>query len=124
MCSRPARMLHLPGIPSRSTQATGFLKEKLLKILLLEDCFDDAEHLIRTLTRADLDHELHWVETRDHFLSELHNFKPDIILSDHALPGFTSLEALTIARRYMPDIPFILVTGAASEEFAVECMKA
>jgi sigma-B regulation protein RsbU (phosphoserine phosphatase) len=117
-------MLQLPGIPPLPSHNTGFTREKLLKILLLEDSFDDAEQLIRTLTRADLDHELHWVETKDHFLSELHNFKPDIILSDHSLPGFSSLEALAVARKSIPDIPFILVTGAASEEFAVECMKA
>jgi serine phosphatase RsbU (regulator of sigma subunit) len=97
---------------------------KQIKILLLEDSLADAELLMHTLSRAGMDHLLHWVETRSHFLSELHNFKPDIVLSDHALPDFNSLDALKIARNYMPDIPFILVTGAASEEFAVECMKA
>jgi phosphoserine phosphatase RsbU/P len=84
----------------------------------------DAELLMHTLSKAGMNHIIHWVETRNHFLSELHNFKPDVILSDHSLPGFNSLEALKISRNYIPDIPFILVTGAASEEFAVECMKA
>src|SRR6478735_11885858 len=98
--------------------------EKHIKILLLEDNLSDAELLMHTLSRAGMDHEVHWVETKDHFLSELHNFKPDIILSDHSLPGFSSLEALAVARKSIPDVPFILVTGAASEEFAVECMKA
>lgn len=98
--------------------------DKLIKILLLEDSLSDAELLMHTLSKDGLNHILHWVESRSHFLSELHNFKPDVILSDHSLPGFTSLDALKIARSYRPDIPFILVTGAASEEFAVECMKA
>src|SRR4051812_5885041 len=98
--------------------------EKHIKILLLEDNLSDAELLMYTLSRAGMDHEVHWVETKNHFLSELHNFKPDVILSDHSLPGFDSLEALRISRRYSPDIPFILVTGTASEEFAVDCMKA
>ena len=98
--------------------------EKHIKILLLEDNLSDAELLMHTLSRAGMDHEVHWVETKNHFLSELHNFKPDVILSDHSLPGFDSLEALRISRRYSPDIPFILVTGTASEEFAVSCMKA
>jgi phosphoserine phosphatase RsbU/P len=98
--------------------------DKEIKILLLEDSISDAELLMHTLSRAGMKHILHWVESRSHFLSELHNFKPDVILSDHSLPGFTSLDALKISRNYKPDIPFILVTGAASEEFAVECMKA
>jgi phosphoserine phosphatase RsbU/P len=97
---------------------------KHIKILLIEDNLSDAELLMHTLTHAGMDHELHWVESKNHYLSELHNFKPDVILSDHSMPGFDSLDALKIARRYIPDIPFILVTGAASEEFAVDCMKA
>src|SRR5690242_20712649 len=97
---------------------------KTIKILLLEDNFSDAELLMKTLAKAELSHELHWVETKSHFMAELYNFKPDIILSDHALPGFDSLEALRITRQHNAEIPFILVTGSVSEQFAVDCMKA
>jgi phosphoserine phosphatase RsbU/P len=97
---------------------------KQIRILLLEESLADAELLMRTLSDADLDHELHWVETKSHFLSELHNFKPDVILAEHTLPGFSQLEALDISRKYTPDIPFILVTGSASERLAAEYMKA
>jgi len=98
--------------------------EKQIKILLLEDNLSDAELLMHTLSKAEMNHELHWVETKKHFMSELYNFKPDVILSDHALPGFESLEALRISRQHKADIPFILVTGSVSEQFAVDCMKA
>lgn len=100
------------------------MRDRPLKILLLEDDLEDAQILMRTLSDADIEHVIHWVESKDHFLSELHTFKPDIILSDHSLPGFNSLDALQSARRFIPDVPFILVTGAASEKFALECMKA
>ncbi len=69
-----------------------------LKILLLEDNYSDAELLIRTLRRAGLRHDLHLVESRSRFISELDEFQPDIIISDHSLPSFSSLEALEIAR--------------------------
>lgn len=98
--------------------------EKELKILLLEDNLSDAELLVRVLVKAELKHELRVADTRDEFVSLLNNFKPDVILSDHALPSFNSLEALRISRDQRPDMPFILVTGEVSEEFAVECMKA
>lgn len=98
--------------------------DKQLKILLLEDNIADAELLMRVLSRAELNHELHLAETKDHFLTELHSFKPDVILSDHSLPNFNSMEALKISRAHKPDIPFILVTGSVSEQFAVDCMKA
>src|SRR5690606_2705781 len=46
-----------------------------------------------------------------------------VILSDHALPQFNSVEALTICRKNSMNTPFILVTGTVSEEFAVSCLK-
>lgn len=98
--------------------------EKELKILLLEDNYSDAELLEKTLTKADLKYALHRVESKDHFISALEGFDPDIIVSDHSLPSFDSLEALEIARRRSSDIPFILVTGSVSEEFAADCMRA
>lgn len=98
--------------------------DKQLKILLLEDNIADAELLMRVLGKADLEHELHLVESREHFMAELSDFNPDVILSDHSLPGFNSMDALRLSREYKPDIPFILVTGSVSEQFAVDCMKA
>lgn len=53
----------------------------------------------------------------------LDNFKPDIILCDHALPQFDSLLAHEIYRQKQLDIPFILVTGSVSEEYAVAMIK-
>lgn len=98
--------------------------DKELKILLLEDNYSDAELLVRTLKKADMKHELHLVESKSHFITELDEFKPDVIVSDHSLPSFSSLEALKIAREKKSDIPFILVTGSVSEEFATDCIKA
>lgn len=63
------------------------------------------------------------VDSREKFLRELDTFQPDVILSDHALPEFNSTEALTLCRARQSHIPFILVTGAVSDEFAVSCMK-
>src|SRR5688572_17455087 len=97
---------------------------KRLKILLLEDNISDAELLMRVLSKADLNHELHLAETKEDFMPELHDFRPDVILSDPSLPGLNSMEALKVARAHRPDVPFILVTGSVSEQFAVDCMKA
>lgn len=98
--------------------------EKELKILLLEDNYSDAELLMRTLTKAEMTYDLHLVDSKDEFITELEGFDPDIIVSDHSLPGFNSMDALEIARKKNADIPFILVTGSVSEDFAVNCIKA
>jgi len=39
------------------------------------------------------------------------------------LPQFNSFDALKLCRRAGVQIPFILVTGSVSEEFAVSCLK-
>ncbi len=48
---------------------------------------------------------------------------PDIILADYVLPGFDALGALRLLQESGLDIPFIVLTGAVSEETVVECMK-
>jgi sigma-B regulation protein RsbU (phosphoserine phosphatase) len=95
-----------------------------LKILLIEDSLADVMLLQRVLHKAHVSHILKVVDTESDFNEMLDKFKPDVVLSDHALPSFNSLEALQILRDKELDIPFILVTGTVSEEFAVSCMKA
>jgi signal transduction histidine kinase len=56
-------------------------------------------------------------------MKALEEFSPSIVLSDHSLPSFNSIEALKILRETGSIIPFILVTGTMSEEFAVDIMK-
>ena len=95
-----------------------------LKILHIEDSPPDAELIQRCLKKSGLDCEVKVVETKKEYLAALENFFPDVVLSDHSLLSFNSLEALTIAKNYKSDIPFILVSGVVSEEFAVEIIKA
>lgn len=95
-----------------------------LRILLLEDSEDDALLIERTLQKDQLPHFLKRVETRDDFDDAVHEFRPDVVLSDHGLPSFNSMEALGISLKEVPKAPFILVTGSVSDEFAVSCLRA
>ena len=94
------------------------------RLLILEDRPDDAAFIKATIKRAGMDFDIKWVSTREDFVEALDSFNPEIIISDHQLPGFISSEALEICRQKFPHIPFILVTGTVSEEFAVEIIKA
>ncbi|MBK8576433.1 MAG: response regulator [Elusimicrobia bacterium] len=93
------------------------------RILLVEDRPEDRELIERELHRAKVLFVSRWVDNREAFLREVKDFCPDVVLCDFALPQFDAMEAMAILRRYRPDVPFILVTGAQSEEIAVECMK-
>lgn len=94
------------------------------KILILEDNPSDVDMVKYELKKADMLFEILVTDTREEFIDGLRTLNPDLVLSDHSLPQFNSKEAFKIAREFNPLLPFILVTGAVSEEFAVECMKA
>jgi hypothetical protein len=90
---------------------------------MLEDLQDDVGLIERTLRREGMNFMSKRVDSQEEFTHCLGTFQPDVILSDHALPQFNSLEALKICRRQAVHVPFILVTGTVSEEFAVSCLK-
>lgn len=102
--------------------------DSILKILILEDSPDDADLIERELRKAGLDFSSTIVNQREEYETALHEVRPDVILSDHSLPSFNSLEALKLyhdsQRALNLAAPFILITGAVSEEFAVQCIKA
>ena len=97
--------------------------DRLLKILHLEDLVADAEIVDRVLRKAQFRFEKKVVAGKADFILALRDFRPDIILSDHSLPAFNSLEALRIAREESIPVPFILVTATVSEEYAVSVIK-
>ncbi|MBC7886574.1 MAG: PAS domain S-box protein [Ferruginibacter sp.] len=98
-----------------------------LKILLLEDSEDDADLIQHTLKRGGIKFTALIVDTKVDFIDGVRNFKPDLVLSDHSLPKFNSSEAVKIFKNHlkvqMLSAPFILITGAISEESAMQCIK-
>jgi signal transduction histidine kinase len=94
-----------------------------LRILLLEDVPEEAKLIERVIRKENIPFSCKRVDSREQFAEGLKSFMPHLVLSDHALPQFNSIEALKLAKVYDPDMPFILVTGAVSEEFAVTCLK-
>ena len=96
---------------------------KKLRILMLENNKLDAELINEKLTEHKFDFISNLVQTKKDFIAAILKFKPDIILSDYSLPQFTGFEALIIAKKLIPDIPFIIVTDDHSIETAVDSMK-
>ena len=97
-------------------------QEQPLKILMLEDNEDDVELIVRILQKEKLSFLHQRVETRDEFRHAIDAFTPDIVLSDHGLPGFNSVDALKICLKEQTSTPFILVAGALSDEL-VSCLR-
>ncbi len=99
------------------------MPDEQLKILLLEDNEDDAHLIERVLRRGQISFSSQRVDKRDEFIVALRDFQPDVILSDHGLPGFSSHEALRLSSQERTGIPFILVTGTVSDEYAISCLR-
>jgi CheY-like chemotaxis protein len=97
--------------------------ERKLKILMLEDNGDDAGLIVHVLRKDKLSFVIECVDTRDEFNEAIRRFNPDVVLSDHGLPGFNSSEALKICLKERASTPFILVTGTVSDEYAVSCLR-
>lgn len=95
---------------------------------MVEDSDEDLELIKRELIKAGIKFDFVRVDKKLDFENALMKFSPEIIISDHALPQFSSIEALNISKAYTSQtgnaIPFILVTGSVSEEFAVQIIKA
>lgn len=97
--------------------------EKALQVLMLEDNENDAELLGMYLKSSPLNVKSTLVSNKQDYINALKNNEFDVILSDHNLPQFSSLEALRIRNETKFHIPFILVSGTIPEEYAVTILQ-
>lgn len=90
---------------------------------MLEDSETDADIIQRQLKKENIIADFNVVMTKAAFLEALEQYEPDLILADNSLPQFDAADALEAVRKTLPDVPFILVTGIVSDEFAAAIIK-
>jgi signal transduction histidine kinase len=96
----------------------------LLRVLIAEDDTADAELLVRELKKSGYEPRWHRVDTEAEFRRRLAADEPDIIIADHAMPQFSSADALRCLDESGRTIPFIIVSHAIGEEEAVALIRA
>jgi len=80
----------------------------------LEDDGRDVE-LLR-MRCAELENcELIWASSRAEYLSAFAESKIDGVISDSGVFDLTGLDALALARRAAPNVPFVFLSGAMSQ---------
>ncbi len=99
------------------------IEPRPLRLLLAEDSEDDALLLTRELRRGGYRPEMTRVDTADGLRQALQAADWDLVIADHNMPGFDSLDALALVRELRADLPFIVVSGSIGEEIAVDVMK-
>src|SRR5207249_8994529 len=94
------------------------------RVLIVEDCEDDAELLLHELRRCGFDPVFERVDTPGAMSVAMDRQTWDIVVADYSLPQFSGLAALALLQERGPDLPFILLSGTIGEETAVAAMKA
>ncbi len=95
-----------------------------LRLLLIEDCDQDAVLLLAELADSGYDVVVERVQTAEEMRAALRDHQFDAVVSDYSLPTFSAPEALAIAKEHHADVPFIIVSGTIGEEAAVTALKA
>lgn len=99
------------------------MMDPVYKILFLEDNLDDVELMEHELRSAKIDFRSTQVSRKKDIMQRVQEFEPNIILVDYSLPSFNGIEAFRMIRKERKYIPFILVTGALSEQVALEFLE-
>lgn len=101
------------------------LTKPVLEIILVEDNDDDAALLERHLRRSGMVFHVTRVQTAEEMQAALDMAESaDVILADYNLPLFSGPAALQAMKVAGLDLPFIMMSGAVSEETAVAAMRA
>src|SRR3989442_5559207 len=93
------------------------------RVLLIEDNPETARLLAGGLGAGSDPFEVTAVGSARDGLAHLAQHEVDCVLLDYRLPDADGLECLRQVRQRCPDVPVVVITGAGSEEVAVEAMK-
>jgi len=99
------------------------MKSMKHKILIVEHDSTNTELIHNELKKSKINYTSEIVQTKKEYVKALHNFKPDVILSNYTFPAFDGPAAFKIKEKFSPQTPFIFVSESIGEEIAVELMK-
>lgn len=97
---------------------------KDINVLIIEDSKASLNFEVAHLRKSGFNVKYEQVENAESLKRALGCSNWHIILSDHVMPNFSSIQALQILNETKLDIPFIIVSGEIGEELAVEAMRA
>lgn len=97
---------------------------RTLRLLLVEDSENDTLLLLNQLQQSGYLVDWSRVETAAALRAALEGGPWDLVISDDSLPQFNGLEALTMVRAKVPELPFILVSGTIDESVAAAAKEA
>ncbi len=94
-----------------------------LRVLLVEDSEADALLIVHHLQASGYQPYITRVETAAEMARNLEEGAWDVVVADHALPQFNSLEALKLLQQRKIDLPFVIVSGELPISKGIEAMR-
>jgi two-component system cell cycle sensor histidine kinase/response regulator CckA len=94
------------------------------RILILEPDPTDAEVIVMQIRKSGLPVTSRRVGTKDMFDRIMAEFRPAIVIADSSVPRCDVLALVRQHRLENPDVQWLIVSGAGSEEVAAESLKA
>ncbi|WP_088343101.1 MULTISPECIES: ATP-binding protein [Rhodomicrobium] len=94
-----------------------------LKVLMIEDCEDDAVLLARYLKHCGFDPNWQRVDRAEDLAETVESRRWDLVLCDLNMPALTAFEAADCVRNINPDIPIIVVTGGLDPDLAMRLVQ-
>lgn len=94
------------------------------RILILEPVPIDAEVIDLQIRKAGVPFSARRVGTKEMFDRAFSEFKPNLVIAEHATPRCNVLGMVRLSREEHPEIRWIIISDAGKEDLAVECMKA
>jgi diguanylate cyclase (GGDEF)-like protein len=94
-----------------------------IRILFIDDEPVDVMFEQHELTRHGIAFASRIAVSEPELVEALSDFKPDVVLCDYSMPGFSGARALDTVRRLRPATPVLLVSGSIPDDTAVECLN-
>ncbi len=94
-----------------------------LNVIIAEDNEDDLLLLLIALKNAGYTPNYTHVQTRSELETALLDEQWQLVISDHAMPSFSALEALEVLKESGRNLPFIIVSGTIKDELAAKLIE-
>jgi len=98
--------------------------QKNFTLLIIEDNKDDVRIIRDVLKNENYSPDYSLAMNASGLQDILDEKNWDLVITDHHMPGFTSLEAIDLIQNKDVDIPIIVVSDKISEEQAADIMRA
>ena len=97
----------------------------LRRVLVIDDSEVDAELLeLRLREQYPGLTDYKWLREPAGLIDKVATFRPDLVITDHHMPGYDVIATVSEMRRRWPTLPVLVMSGLVGEEAATRVLKA